>query len=170
MEKKYRVNGFEEVLPRLLSLGAKPLKQSESTHYYAPREDNDVVKLVSKSTGFEIHELTESAGKFELTRSLQMKDLDSGLQWLLGQGYTEVGILHMEDTEYAYDTGVVGIYVINHTLRSVILDFPEGKHERPAQQLGLNDTELIEMPYNKYLEIHGDLRLVKIDELKSTSE
>ena len=79
-EKKYKVQGFDAIQRQLTELGSKPGSQSESTHYYAPRSDNNVVKLVANSSGFEIHELTENDGRFQLTRREQVASLGDGLK------------------------------------------------------------------------------------------
>lgn len=54
--------------------------------------------------------------------------------------------------DYDYKGGIVGLYIINDDLFSIILDFPPGEHEVIASELGMEAAEVIDLPYNKYLE------------------
>jgi hypothetical protein len=163
-EKKIRIHSFDAIMRRLIKLGAVRDLKSESTHYYAPRSDNNVTKLVAKASGFEIHELNETDGKFELTNLVRMETLDKGLSWLKAQGYDTVFVVHMQHIDYRYKDGLIGLYTINNDLLSVILDFPEGQHDEVSQELGLDKAERIELPYNKYLERQGLLKRTNIGE------
>ncbi len=68
----------------------------------------------------------------------------------------------MDDVDYEYKEGIVGLYVINDFLYSVILDFPEGAHSSIEHELDLEKAEPIDVPYNKYLEKTGHLTSVLI--------
>jgi hypothetical protein len=164
-EKKYRVENFAAVEDRLAILNAEKVGESSSTHYYAPQPDNDVVKIVEHSDHCEIHKLSEANGKFTLTDRISLKDLNEGLGWLRDNDYDEAAVVSMSHTDFAYRGGIVGLYVINDFLRSVILDFPSGQHDAVAQELAIGGAEVIEVPYNKYLEQMGRLELMKVDEL-----
>ena len=76
----------------------------------------------------------------------------------------------MQHTDYKYKDGLVGLYTINKDLISVILDFPEGQHNEVAKALGLENAELIEEPYNKYLEHQGKLSVVSLDQARGLSQ
>ena len=163
-EKKYRVEDFAAIERKLTTLNAKKVGQSSSTHYYAPQPNNDVVKLVEHSDRCEIHMLAEADGKFALTQRVALKDLHEGLEWLRENGYDEVAVVKMRNTDFEYRGGVVGLYVINDFLYSVILDFPSGEHDGVAQELGMSGAEAIDVPYNTYLERLGRLELSKVAE------
>ena len=121
-----------------------------------------MVKLVEYSDRTEIHKLESSNGKFTLTETIPVKNVKAGLNWLKAKGYDNVGLVTMDDTDYEYKGGIVGLYVINDFLYSVILDFPEGVHSLIEHELGLTSAEPINIPYNKYLEEAGRLKLVPI--------
>ena len=63
-EKKYRVNSFAKIQEILSEANVKKGKEVVTTHYYAPQENNDVVKLVKYSGRNEIHILEESKGRY----------------------------------------------------------------------------------------------------------
>lgn len=157
-EKKYKVDSFEEILKKLSELDAKPSPEKTTMHYYATIPGNDVVKLVSKADRNEIHLLKETDGKFDLTENIPVESVDAGLEWLESHGYQRVGKVKMINTNYEYKTGLVGLYIIDDWLRSVILDFPEGDHETMEKEFDLQNTEVIKLPYNKYLESVGKLQ------------
>ena len=75
-----------------------------------------------------------------------------GLSRLKKKGFDYTSIVRMKSTDYLYKDGIVGLYTVNETLLSVILDFPASKHEEIQKIFGLQSTELINIPYNKYLE------------------
>ncbi|HSX27302.1 MAG TPA: hypothetical protein VLG25_00820 [Patescibacteria group bacterium] len=151
-EKKYRVNSFGPIEKLLSELGAKKGNQTVTIHYYAQRPGNDVVKLVEYRDRCEIHMLKELNGKFSLTDRISAENTKAGLQWLRDKGYKKLTIVTMTNSDYRYKDGVVGLYIINDSLYSVILDFPQNQHEAIARELGLENAELISLPYNKYLE------------------
>ncbi len=164
-EKKYHVKSFTEIEAKLKALGAKQINTTSSTHYYAKQTGNNVVKLVHYSDKDEIHILDESNGTFSLKETIPVKDTAAGFQWLKDKGYTTVDIVKMDYADYEYKNGIVGLYVINDFLRSVILDFPEQEHEAMEKLFGLNGSELITIPYNKYLKQLGQLEAIDLSTL-----
>jgi hypothetical protein len=161
-EKKYLVNDFNTVT-RLLKEAAAPVTLKTLTkHYYAHQRGNDVVKLVDYGDRIEVHMLKEEDGKFTLTDTIPVANLESGLRRLKDMGFTRYAVLTMEDEEYGYLNGTVAIYTVNGSLRSVILEFSAGAHDNVARALGLESAEVINVPYNKYLEQKG---LLEIKEL-----
>lgn len=150
-EKKYRVESFAAIKAKLNELGAKQIKTTESFHYYGQHPGKDVVKLVKNGERNEIHILTESNGTFTLEDRIPVKDTPAGLDWLKDKGYTQVQLVKMNNTDYEYEGGIVGLYTINDTLHSVILDFPKQEHDSKEKELGLTGEEVIDVPYNKYI-------------------
>jgi len=157
-EKKYRVDSFEEILKLLDQKGATRGKQKSSTHYYAEVEGNDVVKLVSKLDKNEIHVLKETNGKFDLVENIPVENVETGMEWLKNKGYKRVGKVKMVHVDYEYKNGLIGLYTINDWLKSVILDYPAGEHEKMEKEFRLESAEIIKLPYNKYLEVAGKLQ------------
>ncbi len=119
-EKKYRVESFTKILKFLKEKGAKKGEEIVTIHYYAPQKTNDVVKLVKFSDKNEIHVLKESNGKFSLTENIPIKNTETGLQWLKDKGYKAVNIVKMANTDYEYKGGIVGFYLIDDFLTSII--------------------------------------------------
>lgn len=164
-EKKYRVESLAAIRKKLHEVGAEEGKEVVSTHYYAWHKGSDVVKLVAYSDRSEIHILEESKGKFLLKETVSVKDTKAGLAWLKDRGHTIVGVVRITQTDYEYKGGIVGLYRIDDFLRSVILDFPEGKHVEVEKELGLTSAEVISVPYNIcliYLEQVGRLRSMEL--------
>lgn len=164
-EKKYRIDKLASLEDKLGTLGAKRVAESSSTHYYTPQLTNDVVKLVAHLNRWEVHMLKEADGKFTQTKQISLGSLKEGLRWLRDNGYQNAAVVTMRHGDYEYAGGTVGLYVINELLYSVILDFPTGQHDQVAKALGLEDAEVIEVPYNKYLEQMGRLELTSIEAL-----
>lgn len=162
-EKKYRVDSFTKIQKILDEKGAKKNKGIVTTHYYAPQESNNVVKLVDYTDSNEIHVLEESKGRYSLKESIPVENTAAGLKWLKDKGYKTVNVVKMVNTNYEYKNGVVGLYIIDDFLHSVILDFPEGQHEAIEKELELDTTEVISVPYNKFLEQLGRLRSIKLN-------
>ena len=165
-ELKFRVDSFGDVQHKLDELGAELVKHSESSHYYCLLAGNDVLKLVAKAGGVELHELKEHHGKFELVKNERCDNLREGLERLRKRGFDKVGVVQMAHTDYQLDGGVVGLYTINGHLKSVILDFPGSKHAEMKRMMGLEGAEMIQVPYNKYLQERGQLELVPLEEVK----
>jgi len=163
LEKKYLVKDFTDILKKLAEVSATKQEESISTHYYTDQPSNDVVKLVESANSHSIHELKFVNGKFQLTQNIPLEDRQTGLDWLKNKGYNRVGIVKMQHTDYEYKNGLVGLYTINDSLYSIILDFPDGEHDSIEQEFNLKDAELIDIPYNKYLEQHDNLDWIDIN-------
>ncbi|MEX0616274.1 MAG: hypothetical protein WD231_00510 [Candidatus Woykebacteria bacterium] len=161
-EKKYRVDSFTKIWRILEEAGAKKKSKVLSTHYYAQQEGNNIIKLVQYENKNEIHLLQESQGKYSLKEKIPVETTDAGLKRLKDEGYKAVEVVKMVNTDYEYKGGIVGLYLINNFLHSVILDFPEGHHETLEKEFGLETAEVISVPYNKYLEQIGKLQSIKL--------
>lgn len=161
-EQKYRVDSFTEVQAffQAQQIELSPVKTTE--HYYARQPGDDVVKLVSYQDKHEIHELEAQQGSFVLRRSLAVVDAAAGLAWLRAQGYEWVDLVKMTSRDYAYQGGLVRLYLLDDWLHSVILDYPAGQHQVVAEELGLSEKQLISAPYNKYLQELGKLRTMRL--------
>lgn len=151
-ERKYRVKDFKSIKQKLADLQAQKIKQAITTHYYARLVGNDVIKLVHYGDRDEIHKLEEANGTFTLTECIPVANIDSGLKWLKQRGYMETSKIKMAYDEYSYKGGIVGLYIINDVLYSVILDYPPKQRTLIEKQLNLDKAEIIDMPYNKYIE------------------
>ncbi len=166
-EKKYKVDSFAPILQFLNQKGAKKGEEIVTTHFYTPQPNNDVVKLVQFSDKNEIHVLKETNGKYSLIDRIPVPDTKAGLQWLKNHGYKNVSIVTMAYTDCEYKNGIIGLYLINDSLLSVILDFPPDQHDKIEKELGLEKAEVISLPYNKYLENIGLLKTITIDTVSS---
>lgn len=164
-EKKYKVDSFDEIKKVLGELGAHPVKTSSSYHYYAVQPGLDVTKLVVHNDRSEIHILAEDAGKYTLTENIPVPNKLAGLRWLIDNDFKEVSIIHMTDTDYSYKDGIIGLYTINNILNSVILDFTPGQHEAIAKEFGLDKSEVIDVPYNVYLQQRGRLKNLPLSDI-----
>lgn len=162
-EKKYRVGSFTNILKILQDKGAKKIQEVTSTHYYGEHKGNDVEKFVEYVDRCEIHVLKESGGQFTMAEHKPIADKEQGLAWLKSRGFTKANIVKMDYTQYAYKNGTVGLYTIDDFLCSVILDYPHGQHETIEKEFGLQNTEVISVPYNKLLEQMGRLRSMKLN-------
>ncbi len=151
-EQKYRVTSFDDVKTKLVDVGAKALPSSITYHYYAVQDSLDVSKLVVFPDKSEIHVLKEQDGNFTLTDRISVEDKESGLQWLKVHGHENTTLVTMDSTNYEYAGGIVGLYIINDKLHSVIFEFPSDQHNKMVDLFGMKDKEKIEQPYNKYLE------------------
>jgi len=161
-EKKYRVDGFKPIITRLRSLRIDPLESSTSTHYYAHQPGSDVTKIVQHADGTAIHILSEASGKFTLRENITVQNLPTGEAWLKDHGFNTISAVKMSHTDYEYKQGLVGLYLINDWLYSVILDYPDGQHKSIERDFGLENAEVISLPYNKYLENLGKLEAVNL--------
>src|SRR6266550_1447214 len=99
-EKKYLVESFSEIEKMLDTLGAKRAGESTTTHYYAQQPGKDVVKLVEYHNNCEIHELSESGGRFALTMRVPVKDVKAGLERLKGRGFDKASLVKMHQTDW----------------------------------------------------------------------
>jgi hypothetical protein len=157
-EMKFHVDSFKPIEDKLQKLGSKKGKLTVSIHYYARQDSKDVVKLVHYSDHDEINILAESNGTFLLKDRIAVDSTEAGLDWLKNKGYSVVDVVEMQCTEYEYDSGIVGLYLINGWLHSVILDFPSQKHEDMKKLFDLTHAQEITIPYNLYLERTGKVR------------
>ncbi|MBI5018668.1 hypothetical protein HZB58_00120 [Candidatus Gottesmanbacteria bacterium] len=151
-EKKYRVDSFSTVLNLLNQKGAKKIKDIVSTHYYGVHQGNDVEKLVEYPDRWEIHVFKETGGKFVNGEQVLVANKAAGLAWLKAKGYEKVNIIKMNYSEYGYKNGVIGLYIINDFLNSIILTYLPNQHKSMEKEFYLENTEIISKPYNKYLE------------------
>jgi hypothetical protein len=161
-ERKYKVNSFAGVIEKLNALGADKSTNTSSVHYYAEQAGDDVVKLVEYATGYEIHCLEAVNGNFILRDKIPVSGKEAGLKWLKDKGFKRVGVVTMDYTDYTYQGDIIGLYTLNDSLLSVILDFPEDAQQTVAQALGLEHAETIAVPYNKYLEHLNKLKLIEL--------
>src|SRR5689334_8279673 len=120
IEAKYRVDSFRPIIEKLAALGAQADKTTISKHYYAHVPGNDVVKLVIKAELCEIHKLAEDKGQFALVETIKVTDKPSGFAWLKARNFSTADVIKMEQTDYPYQEGLVGLYIINDFLHSVI--------------------------------------------------
>jgi hypothetical protein len=157
-EKKYRVDSFTKILKLLKEKGAKKGKEITSIHYYGQHKSNDVEKFVEYVDRCEIHMLKEQSGRFIITDHSVIPGKKTGFEWLKKRGFTKVNIVKMVYTEYEYKNGTIGLYTINDFLYSVILYYPIGQHEVTEKEFGLSSSEVISVPYNKFLEKMGRLQ------------
>lgn len=162
-EKKYRIKSFTEILKLLKETGAKKVKETTTTHYYGEHTGNDVEKFVEYDDRCEIHILKETQGRFVLTKREKISNKSEGLQWLKDHGYSICNIVKMTYSEYKYKSGMIGLYVVEDFIYSVILYYPLTQHEEMEKVFGLTETEVIEVPYNKYLDMLGRLRKKILD-------
>ncbi len=161
-EKKYLVDSFTTIQKILKEKGAKKKKEIISIHYYGQHEGNDVEKFVEYADRYEVHTLKEEDGRFTLTEHKTIKDKDAGLAWLKEKGYTTANIVKMAYTEYEYKNGTVGLYIIDDFLHSVILYYSPSQHKSIEKEFGLQKTEVMTVPYNKYLERLGKLHSMQL--------
>jgi hypothetical protein len=157
------VESFANIESMLNEKGATKGKEVVTMHYYGQHEGNDVTKLVEYADRFEIHQLKETNGQFTFLPHIPVASKDAGLQWLKDKGYTTVNIVKMANTDYPYKNGTIGLYVIDDFLHSVILYYPPEDHEAVEQEFGLENAEVIILPYNKYLDKLGRLRSMKLN-------
>lgn len=152
VEKKYRVNELGIYKLSLKEHNYSQAAEKITTHYYGKRADKNVTKLVVYGDRSEIHELTESDGAFELTRITPMSSQTQGLKWLTQKGYSNPQKLIMKSTSYDLDDARVGLYEINNTLLSIIIEAKPDISIAIETMLGLQNAEQIKLPYNIYLE------------------
>ena len=152
-EKKYKVESFGEIEAKLTQVGAVRQETTVTFHYYGVQESLDATKMVFNGNIYEIHVLKEADGKFTLTDRFVVSSRDEGFAWLKDHGFSEYQEVKMETTDYECDGGLVGLYVINDSFLSVILDYPADQHEAMEKIFGLENAELVTMPYNKFLSI-----------------
>jgi len=150
-EKKYAVHSFDEILKELNQVQAVRLPRSITHHYYAQLESNDVLKLVVSDSKSVIRKLEESNGRFTLVEDIPMTSKQAGIDWLQSHGYCNLQEVIMDCESYEYQNGMISLYKINNIL-SVITDFPAEQQDNIRNEFHLVDCEVINVPYNKYLQ------------------
>lgn len=150
-EKKYRVSSFDPIRGLLHHKHAPIIKTVDSTHYYGEHSGNDVEKFVEYPDRYEIHILKEHNGMFTLTEHARIPDKHAGFSWLKKKGYSKANIVSMHYTEYSYKNGTIGLYTINKILLSVILYYLQTDIDIIEHELGLQNCEIISVPYNIYV-------------------
>lgn len=156
-EKKFLVDSFGSIEKLLNQAQAKKCTAVVSAHYYGNSKNKDVTKLVDYGDRCEVHILSESDGKFILTERMPIESLPAGLLWLKNKGFSSYTKVKMQYIDYEYMVGIVGLYIINDSLHSVILDFPADKHNEMERRFGLEGAKQIITPYNKLLEDLGEI-------------
>lgn len=162
-EKKYHVASFTAIKKILKAIGVKSEPQIVSMHYYAHTKEDEVIKLVVYKDKNEIHILEKSEGKFIFKEHIAVKNTKAGFHWLKEHGYKTVDVVKMINNDYVYKEGKIELYVLEDFLYSVILYYPEGKHEEIEKELRLTESEQIQIPYNKYLDSLEKLRSTELD-------
>lgn len=151
VERKYRVADFRTITALLEGEGAERVDEQATTHLYARRTDTHVSKLVVYEDRCEIHELTEQNGTFELTLKKPVSSEHAGRQWLAQHGYDDLQTLTMHAATYSYDNARIGLYTINKSLMSVIIEAEPERLDELEQRLNLAKVERISVPYNVYI-------------------
>lgn len=162
-EMKFKVDGFANVVGAIKQAGGKPTGTHSSRHYYANQPGNSVLKLVVSGGESAIHHLQEHDGTYRMVEQIPVSGAAAGLKWLADNGTSMIEEVQMTHTDFELDGGVVGLYLINDELNSVILDFPPQRHDEVAAWLGLAGAERITIPYNAYLRHAGRLAARPID-------
>jgi hypothetical protein len=162
-EKKYSIDSFDPVLAIIKEKGLIKTKEVTSVHYYGNHEGNDVEKFVEYHDRVEAHVWKEVDGKFTPTENFLLRDKNDGFNWLKKRGFTKANIVKMKYSEYGYKEGIIGLYTVDDFHKSIILSYPAGEHETIEKELGLENSEVITLPYNKLLEKMGKLRSINLD-------
>ena len=121
-EQKYRVDSFDNILPCLRNLAVTSPIEGTSYHHYTRRPGNDVLKLVVTGGAASIHRLGEHEGRFQLEEAWPVADRTTGFGWFREQGFAELDGVEMSHSKYRHGDGIVGVYVIDGWLRSVMVD------------------------------------------------
>lgn len=150
IEQKYHVDNMDDIESCLHDLGADFDGEHTSTHYYAPTNEG-VKKVVQRKSGFYFVEMSQKNGRFEVFSQHKLPSLVSGYQTLKTQGFKEVDVVEMKHRDYRLRNGIVGLYVINGNLPSIIIDFPDGSHEKVEHELGLKLSMRINDPFSRIL-------------------
>lgn len=163
LEKKYLVDSLAPYEKMLAEKGIKKSREVISTHYYGQHDGNNVEKFVEYPDRCEIHVLESVNGQFRLSDHRIIKDRQEGFAYLKSRGYEKANIVTMEYTEYPYHGGLIGLYLIDTVLPSVILDYPEGQHGQIETEFALTTANEMQLPYNKYLDTIGKLRSITLE-------
>lgn len=161
-EKKYRVKSLAPIFEIIRQKNLTHIKHVTSVHYYGEHTGKDVEKFVEYPDRIEVHTLKETDGKFTLVDHFSLPDKNAGFAWLKEKGYKTANIVTMEYDEYAYENGVIGTYLIDGFLPSIILYCPPSLHDTSAKMFDLDHAEVITVPYDTYLSSLGRLRSIPL--------
>lgn len=150
VEELYLVDDFAPVEDRLQALGAADLGEHVSLHYCAHVESGSL-KVVKRETGWDITEMAEEDGQFEVVSQKSIGNKDEGFAVLRERGFNEVEVVEMNYHEYDLKGGIVGLYVLNKLIKSVVIDYPEGEHVEIKKELLLDDAQKINMSFSVLL-------------------
>lgn len=157
-ERKYLVKSFTKIKKILSNKKISQSQYSATDHFYGRQKGNNVTKLVKYSDKLEIHVLEEEDGIYLLKKTIPMKTVNEGINWLRNSGFSVIDIVKMESITYDYLGGLVRLYLIDGWLHSVILSHDNEKLSEVEKKLGIKKADVIAQPYNVYLESLGKLR------------
>ncbi len=150
IEKKFRVESFDDVKQRLVEIGAKSAGRSISIHHYAETDGDTINKIVEDEDGVRITVLKDHGGTFEFVKREPVESFEEGMKWMKDQGFTEFKKLKMETDLYTYKNGTIELNTINDgQILSVILFYEPLEHEAITNELELNYAEKIIVAYNE---------------------
>lgn len=161
-EKKYQVDSFDTILRLIKEINLKKIKEVTSLHYYGKKDSNDVEKFVVYPDRVEVHVFKNVDGNFVSVEDFKIDSEQKGFEWLKSRGFTEANLIKMDYVEYGYKDGTVGLYTIDDFYKSVILYFSPKDHLEVEKLFGLENSEVITIPYNKLMEKMGKLRTIKL--------
>ena len=150
VEYKYKVSSFQPIQKKLKTMGYSASKTKKTTHYYARRNDLNVSKIVEYSDRVEIHELREKGGTFELSSVLPCSDIAEATSQMSKQDFNDLQKVDIQNSNYDIEAGRVGLYIINNSILSVILEVEKQDRKELESVLGLTDAPRIHVPYNVY--------------------
>lgn len=160
LEKKYRVDTFDRIRRILDSKNLVSSNKNTTYHYYGHQAGNNVTKLVKYSDKQEIHILEESDGIFSLKEIIPVNSVEEGLEWLRSHGFSQIDDVKMQSESYEFMGGLVRLYLIDDWLHSIILSHEGEVLQEVEQELGLTHDDVIEQPYNEYLDSLGKLKSI----------
>lgn len=163
VEKKYRVDSFDDVVSVLQRVDAERTMEATSTHYYAHLPTDDTLKMVAQEGDVEIHRLSTRQGLHTLEEVIAVPDVEAGFRWFVERGYKTLDVLAMHKVEYNYGDGGLALYDVDTALHSVVMGCPEEQLYKMETLFGLQSAEQIIVPFNKYLGLLGVLRSVRLE-------
>lgn len=150
LEKKFRLETFDQLLALLDEKHIPLSKDSHATHYYAPMRDSVVTKIVEDDEGIRITQLKDIDGTFEFIKREYVSSHDGAVDWMHSRGFSDLKRVAMHSRIFEYHGGHIELIDINNgSLLSVVLYFEPNKHERMTKEFGLENAELIEVPYSQ---------------------
>lgn len=161
-EKKYQVETLDPILQIIKEKELQKIRDVHSIHYYGNNEGNDVEKVVVYPDKVEIHVWKNVDGKFTSVEDFKVESEQKGIEWLKSRGFNQANIIKMDYTEYSYEDGVIGLYLIDDFHKSVILTFLPERIPDVEKIFGLENAEVITTPYNKLLDKLGKIRSIEI--------